>query len=157
MDAKTANQLRAIGLRPDNLPPGTKVNGRLLAETVAALPVPHGPNKTESAWISHLDFLVSVGRVRFYWYEPFRLRLTGPDPQTRRQTFYVPDFLVIMAAGTSGDSRPRVVEIKGRHIWEDAAIKFKLAMQAYSPAFRFSMVQRREGTWQTILGEEWTE
>lgn len=157
MDAKTATQLRTIGLNPDKLPPGTMVNGRPIGETVAAPLAPRGPNKTESAWISHIDFLIAAGRVRCYWYEPFRLRLTDPDPQTHRQTFYVPDFLVIMATTEGEDHRPWVIEIKGRHVWEDAQVKFKLARQAYHPVFRFSMIQRWQGAWQTILGEEWTE
>jgi hypothetical protein len=157
MDAKTRNALLSHGIDPAKIPPGTLIGGKPIEEAVAVPPAPHGPNKTESAWISHLDFLVSAGRVKCYWYEPFRLRLTDPDPQTRRQTFSVPDFLVIMAPGVSDDPRPRVVEVKGGFVRLDASVKFRLTMQAYSPAFRFSMVQRSRGTWQTIAGEEWTE
>lgn len=160
MDARTASQIRALGLNPDKLPPGTMIGGKTLAEAESEKPKqPKGPNKTERSWIGHLDWLVSIGKVQCYWYEPFNLRLTDPDPQTRRQTFYRPDFLVIMAKEWQlGDVRPRLVEIKGGHIFEDASVKFRLAMAAYYPAFRFSMVQKQKLlTWQTIAGETWIE
>ena len=159
MDSRTAAQLRAAGVRPENLLPGTLIGGRPIDAAEETAQPPKGPNKTEWAWIAHLDWLVSVGKVKRYWYEPFRLRLTDPDPQTRRQTFFVPDFLVIMApAWQYGDPRPRVVEIKGGFVREDSSIKFKLAMAAYGKAFRFSMIQKvKLLRWQTILGEDWVE
>ena len=159
MDSRTAAQLRAAGIPPSRVPPGTLLGGRPIDAAEETPKAPRGPNKTERAWIAHLDWLVSVGKVQCYWYEPFRLCQTDPDPQTRRQTFFVPDFLVVMAmAWQYGDPRPRVVEIKGGWVRDDASVKFKLAMAAYGKAFRFSMVQKvKLLNWQTILGEDWCE
>jgi len=157
IDAKTACQLRAAGIDPAKLPPGTKIGGNDI-DAIQNAPKAKGPNKTESAWIRHLDWLVSIGKVSCYWYEPLRLRLTDPDPQTRRQTFYVPDFMAIMApAWQLGDPRPRICEIKGGFVREDSSVKFRLAMAAYGKAFRFAMLQKRGMEWQTILGETWAD
>ena len=157
MDAKTAAQIRSLGFDPAKLPAGTLIGGKGLSELTEAAKERKGPNKTESAWIRHLDWLVSIGKVKYYRYEPFRLRLTDPDPQTHRQTYFVPDFLVVMSAEWQyDDSRPRVVEIKGMFVRDDADVKFRLAMKEYASAFRFSMVQRQPGgNWNTILGETW--
>ena len=159
MDSRTAAKLRAAGVRPENLLPGTLIGGRPIDAAEETAKAPRGPNKTEQAWIAHLNWLVSGGKVQCYWNEPFRLRMTDLDPQTRRRMFYLPDFLVIMApAWQCGDPRPRVVEIKGGWVRDDASVKFKLAMAAYGKAFRFSMVQKvKLLNWQTILGEDWCE
>jgi hypothetical protein len=55
------------------------------------------------------------------------------------------------------DCLPRVVEIKGGMIWEDSTIKFRAARDRYRQAFRFSMIQKKHGSWDTVLGETWVE
>jgi hypothetical protein len=159
MDAKTANQLRNLGFNPDKLPPGTKINGKPIAEATApAEKKPKGPNKTEAAWARHLDFLKASGVVKDYWYEPFALRLTDPDPQTRRRMTYWPDYMVLLADEFMRvDHRPWIVEVKGGHIWEDSKVKFRLAEEKYRQVFRFAMIQKNSDDWNTILGETWID
>lgn len=160
MTPSEAAALRNLGFDPKRLPPGTRINGRSIEDFAAVLPKPpKGPNKTEARWIAHLEWLRSSGLVTWFRYEPFRLRLTDPDPQTRRSIFYVPDFLIVMAPGSDyGDHRPRVVETKGGFVREDAMKAFRSAADLYRPAFRFSMLQlKKGGRWESIMGETWLE
>jgi len=165
MDARLASQLRAAGLDPDKLPAGTVIGGKTIEQLGAEAKAKKKerkkkePSKTEAEFGRHLGWLIIQGRVTAFWYEPFRLTLTEPDPQTGRPMVYIPDFMVVFEPGgyRHGDPRPRLLEIKGAHIWEDSIIKFRAAYTLFGAAFRFSMLQKKQGAWETVLGETWTE
>lgn len=165
MDARTRTQLLARGIDPATLPPDTLIGGKTLAQLEAVeknrVRKKREPSKTEQAWARHLDWLKQRAIVVDYWYEPFVLTLDDADPQTGRPMTYRPDFLVVMSPRPRDlpglDTRPWVVEVKGVHIWEDSQVKFRAARAKYGAAFHFSMVQWTERTWQTVLGDTWTE
>ena len=153
MNPRDESALRAIGIDPRRVPPGATINGKPVDDYRPQTKRPAGgPNKTEAAWSAHLDWLQSLGKVTAYWFHPGSLRLTDPDPQTGRARYYQPDFLVKMV-----DGELRMIEIKGGHVWEDAAVKFDQARQAYGEAFRFSMIRKVRSGWETIRGEDWTD
>jgi hypothetical protein len=107
---------------------------------------PIGMNKTEAAFAAwELEPQVRDGKIKRWWFEPMRLKVAEPDPTTRRASFYVPDFLVWWADGTL-----EFVEIKG-FMRDDARDKFKVAQSIY-PGFRFRMVRKVKGTFETIMG-----
>lgn len=82
-------------------------------------------NKTEQAYRAHLESLKQAGEVLWYRFEGIKLRLAD-------NTFYTPDFAVMLA---NGELEMR--EVKG--FWqEDARVKIKVAADQYP--FRFIAV-----------------
>lgn len=85
-------------------------------------------NKTEQAYRAHLEALKQAGEVLWYRFEGVKLRLAD-------NTFYTPDFAVMLA---NGELEMR--EVKG--FWqEDARVKIKIAAAQYP--FRFIAVTAR--------------
>jgi len=83
-------------------------------------------NKTEEAYSQHLELLKHAGEVIWWRFEGIKLRLAG-------NTFYTPDFAVIVANGEI-----ELHEVKG--FWEgDARVKIKVAAEMYP--FRFLAVK----------------
>jgi hypothetical protein len=81
-------------------------------------------NKTEAAFARHLEYLRNVGEVLWFAYEPFSLRLA-------RRTRYTPDFVVVLADGTTV-----LREVKGRkgetyYCRETSKVKVKLAGELF--------------------------
>ena len=71
-------------------------------------------NKTEMAYQGELELRRRVGEVAWYGLEVFKVRLA-------KDTFYTPDFMVMLA-----DGRLEAHEVKG--FWrEDARAKIKIA------------------------------
>ena len=87
----------------------------------------HGlANKTETAYGRELEMRRRVGEVAWYRFEGFKLRLAD-------NTFYTPDYAVMLADGTL-----ECHEVKG--YWEDdARVKIKVAAEMYP--FRFVAIQ----------------
>lgn len=82
-------------------------------------------NKTEQAYRDHLEALKHAGEVLWYRFEGVKLRLAD-------NTFYTPDFAVMLA---NGEMEMR--EVKG--FWaDDARVKIKVAADQYP--FRFIAV-----------------
>jgi hypothetical protein len=90
-------------------------------------------NKTEEAYAAYLKHRQIAGEVVWFKFEPFKLRLAG-------NTFYSPDFGVMLADGTM-----ECHEVKG--FWQDdARVKIKVAAETHP--FRFIAVQalpKKEG------------
>lgn len=83
-------------------------------------------NKTEAAYGRHLEDLQIMGRVLWFRFEGVKLRLAD-------NTFYTPDFAVMVADGTM-----EMHEVKG--FWQDdARAKIKIAAEMYP--FRFIAVK----------------
>lgn len=91
-------------------------------------------NKTEQAYAQRLEVLRRSGEVAWYKFEGIKLRLAD-------NTFYSPDFFVMLADGTL-----EVHEVKG-HWTDDARVKIKVAAELYP--FRFIAIKAAGGNWQT--------
>lgn len=83
-------------------------------------------NKTESAYCQLLELRKRAGEIDWYRFEGIKLRLTD-------NTFYTPDFAVMLANGEM-----EMHEVKG--FWaDDARVKIKVAAEQYP--FRFIAVK----------------
>lgn len=83
-------------------------------------------NKTEEAYGKHLQALQHAGEVAWFKFEGVKLRLAD-------NTFYSPDFAVMLASGEM-----EMHEVKG--FWQDdARAKIKIAADLYP--FRFIAVK----------------
>lgn len=85
-------------------------------------------NKTEAAYEAYLKLLQYAGDVLWFKFEGVKLRLAD-------NTFYTPDFMVMMEDGTL-----EMREVKG--FWaDDAKVKIKVAADMYP--FRFIAVKAK--------------
>lgn len=89
-------------------------------------------NKTEAAYASELRLREIAGEVAWFAFEAWKLRLAN-------NTFYTPDFAVMLADGTL-----EVHEVKG-HWEDDARVKIKVAASIYP--FRFVGIQKDKTGW----------
>lgn len=94
-------------------------------------------NRTEAAYESFLQQQQAVGLILWYRFEGMKFRLAD-------NTFYTPDFAVMLANG-----QIELHEVKG--FWQDdARVKIKVAADAYP--FKFIAVKPRAkkdgGGWQ---------
>jgi len=85
-------------------------------------------NKTEAAYAQHLELLKRAGEVAWYRFEGVKLRLAD-------NTFYTPDFAVMLADGTM-----ECHETKG-FMQDDANVKIKVAAESYP--FKFWIIRAR--------------
>lgn len=103
-------------------------------------------NKTEAAYERDLRDAMMAGDVLWYRFEGVKLRLAD-------NTFYTPDFAVMIATGEL-----EMHEVKG--FWQDdARVKIKVAAEQYP--FRFiaitAEVKKRGGGWKReVFGGEAT-
>ena len=79
-------------------------------------------NKTEAAYAQHLEARKAAGEILWYRFEGVKLRLAD-------NTFYSPDFVVMLADGAL-----ECHEVKG--FWQDdARVKIKVAADQYPMRF----------------------
>lgn len=115
------------------LPPGVKVAGESPVPKVKSSR--NRMNKTEAAYAEILNLSQLGGEVRWWAYEPIKLRLA-------KRTWYTPDFLVV-----GSDGRIEAIEVKG--FWrDDARVKIKVAAELF-PMFVFVAVRRDGDGWET--------
>jgi len=90
-------------------------------------------NKTEAAYAAMLDARRHAGEVAWFKFEGIKLRLAD-------NTFYTPDFAVMLADGAL-----EMHEVKG--FWQDdARVKIKIAADLYPMRFVAIRVQsKKEG------------
>ena len=74
-------------------------------------------NKTEAEYAGMLDARQRAGEVAWYRFEAIKIRLAD-------NTFYTPDFLVLLA-----DMSLEIHEVKGAFVMDDAKVKLKLAAE----------------------------
>lgn len=86
-------------------------------------------NKTEAAYESVLETRKRAGEILWYRFEGLKLRLAD-------NTFYTPDFFVMLANGEL-----EAHEVKGFYT-DDAKVKVKIAADTYP--FRFYLVRAKE-------------
>lgn len=99
-------------------------------------------NKTEAAYRDTLELRRQAGEVLWYRFEGLKLRLAD-------NTFYTPDYAVMLASG-----QIECHEVKG--FWQDdARAKIKIAAEMYP--FRFVAVKAKSkkagGGWDTEVFE----
>lgn len=94
-------------------------------------------NKTEAAYAQHLEARKAVGEVLWYRFEGIKLRLAD-------NTFYSPDFAVLLADGSL-----ECHEVKG-HWMDDARVKIKVAADQYPMRFIAVKVRAKKhgGGWE---------
>ena len=101
-------------------------------------------NKTEQAYANILKNRQLAGEVLHYDYEPERLKLAG-------NTFYVPDFRVIMADRTIEFHEVKACTSTNKLLCEDdARVKFKIAADIHW-MYGWRMVGLRKGV--VVLNE----
>lgn len=89
-------------------------------------------NKWEREWDERLRCDYLVGEILWYSFEGIKLRLAD-------NTFYTPDFLVMLKDGTL-----EAHEVKG---WmrDDAAVKLKVAAEMFP--LKFVLITKEKGQW----------
>jgi hypothetical protein len=96
-------------------------------------------NRTEAAYAHILKLRTLAGEILHYDYEPERLRLAD-------NTYYVPDFRVIMVDHTIEFHEVKAVTVAGQMLCEDdARVKFKVAAETHW-MYGWRMVGLRKGT-----------
>lgn len=91
-------------------------------------------NQTEAAYEQQLKFRLRACEIAWYKFEGLKLRLAD-------NTFYTPDFFVMLADGTL-----ECHEVKG-HWTDDARVKIKVAADMYP--LKFIAIKRKGAGWQT--------
>jgi hypothetical protein len=127
--------------------------GKALRED-KSLSVPSSPaikpkmNGTETRYAHLLDLRQRVGEILNYQFEKVALVLTSPKPGIKAMR-YTPDFKVVIPSELEIVNEHCTVEfheVKGKHIREDAWLKFKMGIEQF-PEFRFVLAQWIDGTW----------
>lgn len=95
-------------------------------------------NKTEADYAWYLERRKIAGEVAWYKFEGIKLRLAD-------NTFYSPDFAVMLASG-----QMEMHEVKG-HWTDDARVKIKVAAEMYP--FLFLAIKRDGGMWKIEVFE----
>ncbi|EHK77716.1 hypothetical protein SM0020_12350 [Sinorhizobium meliloti CCNWSX0020] len=99
-------------------------------------------NKTEAAYEALLENMRVAGDVLWYRFEGVKLRLAD-------NTFYTPDFAVMLATGVM-----EMHEVKG--FWQDdARVKIKVAAELYPFRFIAAVPRKKKdgGGWQVEVFE----
>jgi len=90
--------------------------------------------ETETEWAGLLEERKRAGELLHYSFEPLKVRLAD-------NTFYTPDFLVVLASGEL-----ELHEVKGAFVMDDARLKFKLVAEHF-PARLVWAQKLRGGAW----------
>lgn len=96
---------------------------------------PGQPNKTEAAYMSHLNERKAAGEIVEWWFERFTLTLSHSRPNVMGQR-YTPDFAVMLP-----DGEIEFHEVKGFR-YEKNMNKLKIAGELFP--FVFRLVTRRK-------------
>lgn len=105
-----------------------------LNERVKPAPKRRVKNKLEEAFGRYLEFLKESGAIRWYAFEPIRLRLA-------EGAWYKVDYLV-----ENADRQMVCYEVKGSFWREAARVRIKVAAELH-PRFKFRAVQKIKGEW----------
>jgi hypothetical protein len=107
----------------DNVRAPLEVDRTVRPRRTHSAPKPRTPNRWEQDYAARLELLRSCNEVKWFAFEPIKLRLAT-------LCFYTPDFGVWMA-----DDSFEFHEVKG-HWEEDAKIKYRIAREQF-PMFKF--------------------
>src|SRR5512139_1038441 len=136
-----------------------------VSETVARLSLGAGATKP-TAGVIIAPAPISAKRIRqsdkpllnkleAEFYEIIRHRYPNYPPvmpqavklKLANNCWYCPDFFALLWPRDNAPSAPRAWEIKGKHAWDDALVKIKVAAAAW-PDIRFSLHWKDNGAWQ---------
>ena len=92
-------------------------------------------NRTEARYAVILEVRRRAGEVAEYHFEAVTLKIAD-------DTRYTPDFLVVLA-----DGQCELHEVKGGYVWEDARLKFQVAVEEWGHLFGFVWAQWSGGEW----------
>ena len=98
-----------------------------------------GMTGTEREYSMQLEAMKRRGEIFDWKFEGITLRLAD-------RCRYTPDFFVIVAMAPL---RLRFCEIKGRHVWDDSKVKFKVAREQNKWA-EWELHQKTKGGWRRI-------
>ncbi len=97
-------------------------------------------NGTETQFSLILEAQKRKGEIADYRFEAVTFRL-GHDCR------YTPDFFIIVS---TDPLKIRFAEIKGRHVWDDAKVKFRVAKEA-NPWAEWQMWQKFPEGWSLLI------
>jgi hypothetical protein len=108
-------------------------------QQIKKIRVPKGMNKTETDFSHILEAQKRRGEILTYTYEGVTLSI-GIGCK------FTPDFFVVVS---HDPLRLRCCETKGRHIWDDAKVKYRVARSIHSWA-EWQLWQKVGGQWSMI-------
>lgn len=147
MDSRLTLQLRALGLNPDTLPPGTLIGGRTIEQLEAETKAHEKQkdrykSKAERLYADRLEWRRQNFELVWWAYEPVTLVIVDANGERCR---YTPDFMALTPEATVW-----FYEVKG-HLREAARLRFLTARERY-PFWNFQMVRReRDGGWSLLM------
>jgi hypothetical protein len=98
-------------------------------------------NSVERRYEQHLRDRLLVGEIRWYEFEPLKLRLAD-------NTYYTPDFIVVDNALALEAHEIKTEWSTGKPGWnEDARVKIKVAAEHFPIRF-IAATYMRDGSWQ---------
>ncbi len=123
--------------RPRSVLPAPLAEAPATTQVAKVIDVASGPvmNKTETRY--HQRLLAEGLRPRF---AAITLCLTS---SAGRRIRYTPDFLVVRQGGHLVE----LVEVKGAYVYDDAKIKFALAVEQWGEVYAFTWAQWKRGEW----------
>lgn len=126
---------------------GPKAAERLTAEPQmkpSALPKPVKMTRPEREYGLILEAMKRKGEI--IEYKRWGIKLAwGTDPDTGRQMWYTPDFVVWPTGGTL-----TMVEVKGSKLFYTALVRFKGARAEWGVHFKFELHKLEKGVWTRI-------
>ena len=131
------DELRRMGV-PEDMIATAMVNGRPLPQPRHRSGRQDRMNKTEALYSLELEAARRAGEIQRWAFQPLKFRLAD-------RTWYTPDFVVWLT-----DGGVRIVEVKGGHVRDDAAVKFKIARELY-PEFEWVCMQRTRSGWRELF------
>ena len=146
---KTNSQLKEIGQFSKKVESSFSNRVVVPSETITAKGIPFAPkmNKLETRYADYLELQKHLGKVIWWRYEPFGLRLANP------KCFYHIDF-----AHLNDKYELILTETKGGFVRDDSLIKFKVASETF-PHFLFQWVTWVDNNWvtKTLHGGKWSD
>jgi hypothetical protein len=103
------------------------------------------PNKTEAAYMSHLEGMKKRGEITAWWFEEVTLVLSRSRPNVKVQQ-YTPDFMVMLTDGLI-----EFHEVKG-FAYQTGMNKLKVAGDKFPFTFRLAKKNKKAqgGGWDII-------
>lgn len=135
----TPEQVAEHQIRHGFLPPSSKGTVCLMqnAPLSGKLRQSRAPNKTEAEFGRMLEARRLKGEFLTVEFEAVKLKVGDG-------TYYTPDWFCHTLF-----ARPAIFEVKGKHRWDDAIVKYKAAKERYTWA-DFEMWEKSNGEWRLI-------
>ena len=138
-------------VKASDLPPEVRASLNIPAKGKARFKrhKPGEMNETEKAFSERLEQRLLSGEIMGYWFECIKLKLAD-------NTFYTPDFFVVLADGTAEFWEVKALWKNGSSWQDDAKVKSKVAIDKFWP-FVFRVAYGRKLPKKAGGGWEWKE